>query len=99
MPGCSTALITKRWWPLALPSNKAPSTAMWLASVAPLVNTSSAPWQPRKVATRALASVSARRAAWPGTWVEDGLAQTMRKLSVISSMTSLAGWVVALWSR
>ena len=71
-PACSAALSTS---PLRPPWPMAPRKAMWLASVAPLVNTTSVGWQPRKRATLARASCRQPRAACPASWGDDGLAQ------------------------
>ncbi|MCY1379114.1 hypothetical protein D9M69_668040 [compost metagenome] len=69
---------------------------MWLASVAPLVNTTSCALQPSTRAVLARAALKARLALCPGPCCEDGLAQSCSNTGSIAATTAGAGGVVAL---
>ncbi len=90
---CSTAGTTMR-----PPRSPAPQTAAAMASVAPLVNTTSRDRAPNRAATRSRASSTTARAILPSVCTRPGSAAPDNHGSMASTASGRAGEVEA-WSR
>ncbi len=77
----------------------APCTAVAMASVAPLVNTTSRLRAPRSAATCSRASSTVTRAMWPSWWMRAGSPPTSRRQRAMASTASGRVGDVEAWSR
>ena len=79
----------------------APHTAAAMASVAPLVNTTSRGRAPSRAATCSRASSTATRAAWPSVWIRAGIGRPAAPAShaTMASTASGRSGEVEAWSR
>ncbi len=92
---CSTS-VTTMWWP----RSPAPHVAAAMASVAPLVKTTSRLRAPSRPATASRASSTATRAAWPSVWMRAGSDASGEPIhSTMASIASGRVGEVEAWSR
>ena len=106
---CSTAVTT--WWtgapagPTVWPAVRLaaraapPHTAAAIASVAPLVNTTSRLRAPSRVATCSRAVSRATRAVRPSSWMRPGSPTSVSRASTIAARASGRSGEVEAWSR